>query len=184
MLGGSDEKQSSPPQPPAANAETVADEIVVDLKDDVTDAQIAAIGQSVGVELRYNSIHAVAAKLMVAKINPLDRERILLALRANPLVEGAEPQFIYHLQQAPRRLRSTARFVPNDPEYRRQWHLRMIGMEEAWTKTKGKGAIVAVIDSGRRRPLVRRLDSRPGFQPDQVRQGVQFCRQHGRCPRR
>ncbi|HXP60109.1 MAG TPA: S8 family peptidase [Dongiaceae bacterium] len=152
LIGGSDEKPSSPPPPTAANAETVADEIVVDLKDDVTDAQIAAIGQSVGVELRYNSIHAVAAKLMVATINPLDRERILLALRANPLVEGAEPQFIYHLQQAPTGptapTGSTARFVPNDPEYRRQWHLRMIGMEEAWTKTKGKGAIVAVIDSG------------------------------------
>ena len=52
------------------------------------------------------------------------------------------------LQQTPAPTGSTARFVPNDPEYRRQWHLRMIGMEEAWTKTKGKGAVVAVIDSG------------------------------------
>jgi len=155
LIGGSDEKPAPPPQPPAANAETVADEIVVDLQDNITDAEITALGQSVGIELRYNSIHAVAAKLMVAKINPLDRERILQALRASPLVEAAEPQFIYRLQQAPAApaapaapTGSAARFVPNDPEYRRQWHLRMIGMEEAWTKTKGKGAIVAIIDSG------------------------------------
>lgn len=149
LLGGDDEKTSPPPPPPSANAETVADEIVVDLKDDVTDAQIAALGQSVGIELRYNSVHAVAAKLMVAAINPLDRDRLLLALRANPLVEAAEPQFVYHLFQAqPAPAGSSARFVPNDPEYRRQWHLREIGMEEAWARTKGKGATVAVIDSG------------------------------------
>jgi serine protease len=32
--------------------------------------------------------------------------------------------------------------------YQQQWHLKLIGMEEAWTVTKGKGAVVAVIDTG------------------------------------
>jgi serine protease len=150
LIGGSDEKVSPPPEPPAvaANAESVPNEIVVDLRDDATDAEIVGLGQSLGIELRYNSIHSVAAKLMVATINPGDRERILAALNANPLVEAAEPQFIYNLYQTPAPVNPANRFVPNDPEYRRQWHMRMIGMEEAWAKTKGKGAIVAVIDSG------------------------------------
>jgi serine protease len=148
LIGGSDEKASPPPEPPsvAASAETVPNEIVVDLRDNATDAEILGLGQSLGIELRYNSIHAVAAKLMVATVNPADRERVLATLAANPLVEAAEPQFIYRAHQAP--APAANRFVPNDPEYPRQWHLKMIGMEEAWAKTKGKGAIVAVIDTG------------------------------------
>ena len=149
LIGGSDEKVTPPPEPAAAaSSPSVPNEIVVDLRDNATDAEIVGLGQSLGIELRYNSIHSVAAKLMVATINPGDRERILTALRANPLVEAAEPQFIYQLYQAPAPAATVNRFVPNDPEYPRQWHLKMIGMEEAWAKTKGKGATVAVIDSG------------------------------------
>ena len=38
--------------------------------------------------------------------------------------------------------------APNDPRYNEQWNFKMIGAEDAWKKTKGKGAIVAVIDTG------------------------------------
>jgi serine protease len=37
---------------------------------------------------------------------------------------------------------------PNDPMYDQQWNFKMVGAEEAWKKTKGKGVIVAVIDTG------------------------------------
>lgn len=37
---------------------------------------------------------------------------------------------------------------PNDPMYDQQWNFQMIGAEDAWKKTKGKGVIVAVIDTG------------------------------------
>ncbi len=37
---------------------------------------------------------------------------------------------------------------PNDPMYDQQWNFKMVGAEDAWKKTKGKGAIVAVIDTG------------------------------------
>jgi len=158
LITGSDEKAAPPPEPPsvAASAETVPDQIVVQLKENTTDSQIVDLGRSVGIELRYNSEHAKAAKLMVATVNPMDRARILAALVGNPLVEAAEPQYVYHLfqfpgqtpKQAPTQPSASGAFVPNDPEYRRQWHLKMIGMEEAWAKSKGKGAIVAIIDSG------------------------------------
>lgn len=39
-------------------------------------------------------------------------------------------------------------FRPNDPRYGEQWNFRMIGAEEAWKKTRGKGVVVAVIDTG------------------------------------
>jgi hypothetical protein len=38
--------------------------------------------------------------------------------------------------------------APNDPRYPEQWNFKMIGDQDAWKRTKGKGAIVAVIDTG------------------------------------
>lgn len=37
---------------------------------------------------------------------------------------------------------------PNDPRYDEQWNFKMIGAEEAWKRTRGKGVVVAVIDTG------------------------------------
>ena len=37
---------------------------------------------------------------------------------------------------------------PNDPLYKKQWHMRQIGMPEAWKLADGNGVIVAVLDTG------------------------------------
>jgi serine protease len=37
---------------------------------------------------------------------------------------------------------------PNDPRYNEQWNFRMVNAETAWQTTRGKGAVVAVIDTG------------------------------------
>jgi serine protease len=37
---------------------------------------------------------------------------------------------------------------PNDPCFKYQWHLRQIGLPEAWKLGTGKGVVVAVIDTG------------------------------------
>ncbi|MBW4646683.1 MAG: S8 family peptidase [Goleter apudmare HA4340-LM2] len=37
---------------------------------------------------------------------------------------------------------------PNDQYYSKQWNLHKIGVEGAWTRTKGSGVTVAVIDTG------------------------------------
>lgn len=39
-------------------------------------------------------------------------------------------------------------FVPNDPEYPKQWGLKRIGMETAWNYTAGMNIVVSVIDTG------------------------------------
>jgi subtilisin family serine protease len=38
--------------------------------------------------------------------------------------------------------------APNDPGWSQQWHLRTIHADKAWTKSKGAGIIVAVVDTG------------------------------------
>ena len=37
---------------------------------------------------------------------------------------------------------------PNDACYKYQWHLRQLGMPDAWKRGNGKGVVVAVIDTG------------------------------------
>ncbi len=179
LIGGADEKQRPAPEPPAAISESIPDEIVVDLKDTITDAEITALGQSLGIELKYNSIHSVAAKLMVAKINPNDRGRLLTLLRASPLVEGAEPQFLYHVDQA---AAPSNTFVPNDPDYRRQWHLSMIGMETAWTKSRGKGVTVAVVDTGTGGMTANGLVQAQDFDPARFVKGYNFADKQDLAP--
>ena len=87
-----------------------------------------------------------------------------LRLQHHPLVEVVEPELEYSLIEVPEisegPLAPTAgddldaskqrrdRFVPDDPLFARQWHMEMIHTPEAWTITAGKGAIVAVIDTG------------------------------------
>ncbi len=39
-------------------------------------------------------------------------------------------------------------FQPNDPLYPKQWHMDMVDMPKAWNNRRGKGAIVAVLDTG------------------------------------
>jgi subtilisin family serine protease len=37
----------------------------------------------------------------------------------------------------------------NDPLYKQQWHMQMIGMESVWgTKADGTGVVVAILDTG------------------------------------
>lgn len=69
-------------------------------------------------------------------------------LRERPGVEYAVPNHIARASQT---------FTPNDPDFRRQWNLfepAGIGMPEAWTLAAaagapgGRGALVAVLDSG------------------------------------
>ena len=81
-------------------------------------------------------------------------------LQGNPLVEVVEPELMFGLidveepaapasdtdPEASKRQRE--RFVPDDPLFARQWHMEMIHTPEAWKITSGKGAIVAVIDTG------------------------------------
>jgi len=44
--------------------------------------------------------------------------------------------------------RTAEDFKPNDPRYGEQWNFQMVGAEKAWKKSRGKGVIVAVIDTG------------------------------------
>jgi serine protease len=131
------------------------DDILVDLEDNATPAQVSAISQQIGskLELVDSTGEASATQLYRAHVDPANEANIIAALQANPLVEIAEPDSIMSLDptevtsivaSAP----ATEPGFPNDPDYKYQWHLRQIGMPDAWKLANGNGVIVAVLDTG------------------------------------
>jgi serine protease len=122
----------------AEEADVAPGEIAVDLKNDVSAADIAGLARDYGLALRPNSVFSDPEKLEIATVSPSDESSILERLSRDPRVEHAEPMAIYR-----------ASFVPNDPLYAdKQWHLKRVNAERAWDYTCGEGVTVAVIDTG------------------------------------
>ncbi len=94
-----------------------------------------------------------------------DRQR-LKELQASPFAkdtEFIEPNYIYRKIPQPSKPVYIGEMLrpsedestpaptlvgPNDPYYSKQWNMHKIGVEAAWTRTKGKDVVVAVIDTG------------------------------------
>lgn len=132
----SSEPSQSAPTLDLSDAEVVPGTIVVDFKDGTTKEQFDAWEKEWGVDLEFNSIEGQDDGLTVA-VGVDDEESALERIRQNPAVESAEPMLEYH-----------SSFTPNDPDYGKQWNLQMIDMPKAWDTSRGKGVIVAVLDTG------------------------------------
>jgi serine protease len=76
-------------------------------------------------------------ELVELEVDPAREEALLEQLRARPDVIFAEPV-----------TRVEALWLPNDPDFSRQWHLKAAGAPAAWESARGEGVTVAVIDTG------------------------------------
>lgn len=126
-------------------AETDPDDILLDLRDDVSDADVAAIERQYGIVLELVSRQSLDERFYRAHVDPARRDALIDALAKDPRVEIAEPDAEMHLVDVPD---DAWKGYPNDPHYKYQWHMRQIGMPEAWRLADGDGVIVAVIDTG------------------------------------
>ena len=142
LLAGT-EGRAAAEAPTFGSDDTVGDridgEIAIDVRDDASPAEIDALGAKYGVSMRPNSAWSrTHDKLEVADVDPAREDAILEAMSHDPRIEHVEPMAVY---------RET--FVPNDPLYAsKQWHLRRVGAEKAWSYTCGQGVTVAVVDTG------------------------------------
>ncbi len=123
--------------PAAGTSAVVPGQIVVDARDSLSDADLDALDRKYGVDFRLNSVHADDENLLIADVTPGTEAALLERLRKDPAVEAAEPMHRYSIN-----------WTPNDPRFKEQWNLKLIGAEKAWDKTRGKGVVVAVIDTG------------------------------------
>lgn len=121
-----------------AGEDLVPGELAIDFKDDVTDADMAELAAKAHVALR----HASAWSHDHDKVEEAHAEgslsEAMAVLAADPRVESVEQLAMLHLSG----------FVPNDPLYKDQWHLRRVQSESAWSYSCGQGVTVAVIDTG------------------------------------
>jgi len=143
-------------RPPAEKY--VSDEIIVKFKPGVPTEKIAEVYQKEQIpQEKYTSPYAGFRVLKIPAGKTV--EEMVYRFQKNPLVDYAEPNFIY-----------CALWYPNDPYYQYQWHFDDnhtinpggatsnpyggangggIRMEEAWPITMGSSAIkVAIIDTG------------------------------------
>lgn len=135
------------------------DDIVVDFRDGLSKEQIDAYEQEWGIDLEYvDGEEGPQSGITHAHVDA-DREQELLELiRDNPDVESAEEEMTFSIPAdevssealpvaAPEANKGDG-FTPNDPDYGKQWNLPLINMPKAWQISKGKGAVVAVLDTG------------------------------------
>ncbi|MFO7566473.1 MAG: S8 family peptidase [Enhygromyxa sp.] len=124
-----------------------------------SEAELEALIASLGLHAEPAGFYSETEHLWRVHGTPAQLEALERELAGHPLVEGIEADVTYSLPreamraaepgeeldvQKPRR----PRFTPNDPMYPLQWHLDAINVPEAWMHTRGRGAVVAVIDTG------------------------------------
>jgi len=114
-------------------------EVVVDFEEHVDAADLAALGKAAGVNIQFNSEFSDdgehIAKVAVADASSL--ERLLAHFQGHEDVEAVEQNYVFN-----------ALWQPDDPMLKSQWHLDMIHMQQAWARARGRGVVVAVIDTG------------------------------------
>jgi serine protease len=130
--------------------------IVVDFKDGTTEAEFDAWEAEWGVNLEFNSVEGEHTGVTIAQ-GVEDVDAVLARILQNPAVESAEPLRIYSVPPGEEALTemdssleedSKDGYTPNDPDYPKQWNFRMIHMPSAWKESRGKGVVVAVLDTG------------------------------------
>jgi len=118
--------------------DTIRGELVVDVKDNLSEEEIQALASEYGLRLRDNSPGVKDdGKIELADVEPSQIADLIARLSHDSRVEAAEEDSV-----------ARAFFTPNDPKYAEQWHMQRAGAEKAWEYACGEGVTVAVVDTG------------------------------------
>jgi serine protease len=135
-----------PPEPPGPRGQPQdpspspdeAGVLVLDLQDGTDADAVAAFAARHGLELELSSDVSTDEGLYRARVANLAAADA--AVSADPLVEAAEPVLKMTADGLP--------LQPNDPMWKQQWNMRVVGAPEGWQVGAGRGVRVAVIDTG------------------------------------
>jgi serine protease len=166
---GGPSRRSTDKALPAADAEQVAagdvnpTHVIVDFRDDVSAETLANNGFD---EIPISDYSKVDRLYRLEFASAEQAAAALVKLRHDPSVESADFEAFASIspdEQADEaaaaagpqqtmeeecQAAAPGSAFPNDACYKYQWHLRQIGMPEAWKRGNGKGVVVAVIDTG------------------------------------
>jgi serine protease len=141
------------------------DTILLDFREDipsvVVEESLQAIGKQYNVTPQLDNKFSKKDNVYIVKG---DRQRLqeLKKSQFAKATEFIEPNYIYNKIPQPGKTAWLGEFLtpqedeeaspsltgPNDQYYSKQWNLHKIGIEGAWSQTKGSGITVAVIDTG------------------------------------
>ncbi len=132
---GVEPEQKPPAGPTPPSSAFVPGEVLVKFRRDASPVSVQAA-------LSAQAAHTVGEvpALGVHRLSVSEGQElaVIAALRQNPLVEYAEPNYIVR-----------AVLTPNDPYFSYQWGLTRIGAPQAWDVTTGSSdLIIAIVDSG------------------------------------
>ncbi len=119
----------------AAPAGRVPGRILVQPKDAAPEGALQAVFAGHGAR-QAGAIHQINVRILHVPEARLGR--VLESLKHNPLIEFAEPDYLFEPAA-----------VPNDTYYSLEWHLPKIAAPAAWDITSGSSSvIIAILDSG------------------------------------
>jgi len=131
-----------------------------------SEAELAALMRSIaaqGLDVEPAGFYAETEHLWRVHGTPAQLAALEQEFAGHPLIEGIEADVTYSLptdalayydehdganDDAEAHKPGHPRFIPDDPMWRLQWNFEAINVPEAWMHTRGRGAVVAVIDTG------------------------------------
>jgi thermitase len=128
-----------------AGAPYAAGELIVTYEEEVPVNAVESLEEEARGEVE-GQLPAIDARLLAfpevkgersRDVRERDLARIKEALQRDPAVESVDYNYL-----------RTLSYTPNDPRFDEQWGLIKPGFEGAWSRTRGKGVRIAVVDSG------------------------------------
>ncbi len=140
---------------PLPAAERLEGRLVIDFQGSPTVAELALWGALYGLRPVPTSPHGLKHGLTVVEVEEGRMADLLSRLAADPIVECVSPDYVVHSAatptdsgEGPEWDTEPAKSFPNDPLFKYQWHLNMVGAKKAWKQASGEGVTIALLDTG------------------------------------
>lgn len=139
--------------PRPAGISRVKNELVIDLKDDLTSKELERFAEEYDLSLRFSSDPGRSHNLTIATVSEEKMADLISRLEKDPRVQSVDPNYLFELDKLEGEEMSNAGQLstngfPDDPRYPEQWHMKMINAEQAWPLSTGRDVVTAVIDTG------------------------------------
>lgn len=130
----------------AYDTDPTKDQVLFDIDDDALHSTIVEVGDKCGLDLRLNSKHSDPANIYIADVPEGGSSHAIRCVSSH--VEGHIVDSRDWIESAEENFEMKIMGKPNDPLYQFQWNFDQVEAEDAWKVTRGKGVVVAVIDTG------------------------------------
>lgn len=139
---------------PLPSAPRIEGRLVLQFHNPLSHSDLKLWGTVHGLAPRWTSEHGAKHGLAVIDVEESSLPATLQLLQQDPLLRIVSPDYLVqsHSQGAERELKraelETKASFPNDPRFKEQWHLQMMGVPKAWKKASGEGVVLALLDTG------------------------------------